>query len=128
MSTPTPTTPAEAVETLAANLTAGDVDAAMAQYAPDAVFHPAPDQPPVSGPEAIRAAISAFVALKPTMHGEIAKVSEAGDTALVINRWRLRGTDPDGSPVDLAGTSSDVLHRDADGAWRILIDDPWGAG
>lgn len=34
---------------------------------------------------------------------------------------------PDGSVLELSGRSADVLHRDAGGAWRILIDNPWGA-
>jgi ketosteroid isomerase-like protein len=120
--------PSETVEAFAAHLNDGDLDAAMSHYEPGAVFHPAAEGPPVAGTEAIREALTDFVALNPVMEGEIAKVSEAGDTALVINRWRLRGTQPNGSPVELAGTSADVLHRGADGAWRILIDDPWGGG
>lgn len=120
--------PAETVETFAERLNEGDLEGALAQYELRAVFHPVPDGPPVAGAEAIREALTGFVALKPVMEGEIAKVSEAGDTALVINRWRLRGTQPDGTPVELAGTSADVLHRGADGAWRILIDDPSGGG
>ena len=121
-------TPAETVEAFATHLNEGNLEGALAHYEPGAVFHPVPDGPPVAGAEAIREALTGFVALKPVMDGKIAKVSEAGDTALVINRWRLRGTQPDGTPVELAGTSADVLHRGADGAWRILIDDPWGGG
>jgi ketosteroid isomerase-like protein len=120
--------PAETVEAFAAHLNAGDLDAALAHYEPAAVFHPDPEAPPVAGTEAIREALAGFVALEPVMEGEIVKASQAGDTALVINRWRLRGTQPDGAAVELAGTSADVLHRGADGAWRILIDDPWGGG
>jgi len=52
----------------------------------------------------------------------------AGDVALVHNRWQLEGTEPDGSPVEMHGHSADVLRRASDGGWRILIDDPWGAG
>jgi len=124
----TPHTPAETIEAFASHLNDGDLEAALSHYEPGAVFHPAPEGPAVAGREAIREALIGFVALKTVMEGEIAKVSEAGDTALVINRWRLRGTQPDGAPVELAGTSADVLHRGADGAWRILIDDPWGGG
>ena len=61
------------------------------------------------------------------MEGTVEKVLEAGDTALVANRWRLTGTTPTGEPVEMAGTSADVLRRRDDGSWGILIDDPWGA-
>ena len=87
----TSATPAETVEALATRLNEGDLEGALAHYEPGALFHPAPDGPPVAGADAIREALTGFVSLKPVMDGEIAKVSEAGDTALVINRWRLRG-------------------------------------
>jgi ketosteroid isomerase-like protein len=45
----------------------------------------------------------------------------------VTYRWQLEGTGPDGSPIRLDGTSSDVLRRRPDGSWGVLIDDPWGA-
>jgi ketosteroid isomerase-like protein len=51
---------------------------------------------------------------------------EAGGVALVVNRWSLRGQGPEG-PVEMGGRSADVLRRQGDGSWRVLIDDPWGA-
>lgn len=86
---------------------------------PDALLH---------GHAAVRRALERFVALAPNMTGDIQKVIEAGDTALVINRWQLDGTAPDGNPVRLAGLSADVMRRQPDGSWRVLIDDPWGGG
>jgi ketosteroid isomerase-like protein len=63
--------------------------------------------------------------LKPKLTGEIQGVREGGDVALVLNRWRLDGHGPEG-PVEMSGTSADVLRRQNDGSWRVLIDDPWG--
>ena len=62
------------------------------------------------------------------MTGEIQGVLLAGETALVANRWSLTGTQPDGSAIELAGVSADVLRRRDDGCWGIVIDDPWGGG
>jgi ketosteroid isomerase-like protein len=28
--------------------------------------------------------------------------------------------------VKMGGRSADVLRRQGDGSWRVLIDDPWG--
>jgi uncharacterized protein (TIGR02246 family) len=92
---------------------------------PDATFAPQPGET-VSGRDGIRAALEPFVAVRPQMEGRIEKVLEAGDTALVANRWRLSGTAPDGTPVEMAATSADVLRRRPDGSWGIVIDDPWG--
>ena len=107
-------------------LAEGDLDGMMELYEPDAAFAPQPGQT-VTGQAEIRAALGGFLAVKPRMEGTIEKVLEAGDTALVANRWELSGTAPDGSPVRMAGTSADVLRRRADGSWGIVIDDPWGA-
>ena len=118
-------TPAATIERFSELLAAGDLDAMVALYEPDAAFAPQPGHS-VTGHDAIRAALGGFLAVKPRMSGRIEKVLEAGDTALVANRWSLTGTAPDGSPVELAATSADVLRRRADGSWGIVIDDPWG--
>jgi uncharacterized protein (TIGR02246 family) len=119
--------PEEVIKLLAASLNRGDVDAAIMLYESEAVFVPQPGEE-VTGVEAIRGALEQFAALKPRLRGEITNVLTAGDVALVHNRWQLEGTQPDGSPVELRGHSADVLRRASDGGWRIVIDDPWGAG
>ena len=121
-----PTTPAEVIEAFSARLEAGDVDGALALYEPEATFAPEPGAQ-ISGLAAIRGALEQFVATRPAMTGDVEKVLEAGDVALVTNRWTLRGTGPDGAPLEMGGVSADVMRRRADGSWGILVDDPWGA-
>lgn len=119
--------PEQVIELFSAALNGCDVDGAIALYEPEATFAPQPGQE-VTGIQAIRGALEQLTALKPRLRGEITKVMTAGGVALVQNRWQLKGTQPDGSPVDMQGLSADVLRRAPDGGWRILIDDPWGAG
>jgi ketosteroid isomerase-like protein len=69
-----------------------------------------------------------LTALRPQMSGNMEKVIDAGDVALVNNRWQLSGQRPDGQPVRSGGISAVVLRRRAGGSWGILIDNPWGAG
>ena len=52
----------------------------------------------------------------------------AGDLALSIVGWSLTGTGPDGKSVQMEGTTSDILRKQADGNWLFAIDNPWGAG
>ena len=118
--------PENVIERFSELLAEGDLDAMVELYEPDATFAPQPGEQ-VTGREAIRGALAAFLAVKPRMTGQIEKVLRAGDTALVANRWNLSGTAPDGSAVELAATSADVLRRRSDGSWGIVIDDPWGA-
>ena len=118
--------PTDVIDAFTTRLVDGDLEGALALYEPAATFAPQPGAQ-VTGVEAIRPALEQFIALKPTMTGTIEKVLEADDVALVFNRWTLTGTDPDGAPIEMAGVSSDVMRRQDDGSWRILVDDPWGS-
>jgi uncharacterized protein (TIGR02246 family) len=120
-------TPTRTVELVSERITAGDVDGALALYEPQAAFTPQPGQV-VTGAEAIRQALQGFTALQPKLQGEVEKVIESGDVALVLNRWTLEGTAPDGAAIEMGGLSADVLRRQSDGRWLVLIDDPWGGG
>ena len=117
--------PAHVIERFGQLLSAGDVPAAAALYEADAAFVVEPGKVVVGRP-AIEAALLQFAALQPTLTSDIEQVVHAGDVALVVNRWTLDGTAPDGSSVHLEGRSADVLRRTQSGSWRITIDDPWG--
>jgi ketosteroid isomerase-like protein len=123
---PDPQTPAATLERFSELLSQGRIEALLELYEADAAFAPEPGRA-VVGTASIRDELERFAALQPRMTGSAEKVIEAGDTALVAYRWTLEGTAPDGSPVEMAGTSADVLRRRPDGSWGVLIDDPWGA-
>jgi len=114
--------PGAVVQAFARLMEEGRIEEALALYEPEAAFAPAPGEE-VRGREAIRVALERFAALEPRMTGELVKVTEAGDIALVVNRWTLSGK----GPIEMGGVSADVLRRRPDGAWGILVDDPWGA-
>ena len=118
--------PEAVIERFSQLLAEGNLDGMIELYEPDATFAPHPGES-VSGRDAIRSALGAFLAVQPRMTGTIEKVLRAGDTALVANRWNVSGTAADGTPVEMAATSADVLRRRPDGSWGIVIDDPWGA-
>jgi uncharacterized protein (TIGR02246 family) len=124
--TPSNQTPEATIERFSTLLAEADLDALVDLYEPAATFAPQPGES-VTGREAIRAALAPFLDLRPRMTGAVEKVLVSGDTALVANRWALKGSQPDGTPVELGGVSADVLRRRPDGSWGIVIDDPWGA-
>lgn len=119
-------TPEQAIELFARCLNTGDLDGALSLYEPDAAFVPQPGVT-LTGLDAIREALAGFFALEPSIGGRIAKVIQAGDTALVVNAWKLTGTRPDGQAIALEGLSSDVVRQQPDGRWLVIIDDPWGS-
>ena len=109
-------------------LNAGDVEAALAFYEPGATFVPELGKA-ATGTSAIREVLNGFLALKPRLTIEVPQVIESGDLALLCSRWTLKGTGPDGNPVDMAGQGAEVVRRQADGTWRFVIDNPFaGAG
>ena len=118
-------TPEQVIEQFAERLNQGDVEGALALYHEDATFAAQPGAV-VQGTDAIRAALDSFADLNPSLSGTIEKALTAGDVALVVNRWTLEGRERNGRPVRMAGVSADVVRRDADGSWKIAIDDPWG--
>ena len=112
----------------AAAFNAGDLDALCDMYEPDAVFVPEPGAQPVRGWDAIRTAMAGLLALKPKKEIETVFAHQNGDLALLRSRWRLRAAGPDGQPVEMSGSSTEVIRRQPDGAWRQVIDHPFGAG
>ena len=118
--------PQAAIELFAAAMSAGDLDGALSLYEPGATFAPQPGASVTGLPE-IGEALRGFLALRPTLCGRVRNALEADGVALVVNEWTLAGTRPDGAEIAMSGVSADVLRRQADGRWLILVDDPWGA-
>lgn len=117
--------PLDTVNKLIEAINRGDLNAAVALYEPQATLVTEPGKP-AKGTAAIRAALQDLIALKPTLKGETHQIVEGGDLALFCSKWKLKGAAPDGKPVEMGGASSDVLRRQADGSWLIVIDNPWG--
>jgi uncharacterized protein (TIGR02246 family) len=104
---------------------AGDSDALMALYEPDAVMVAQPGRV-VRGIDEIRAALGGFLALKGRISLDTKLVLTIGDLAYLSNTWRLTGTGADPEPVSTGATTAEVARRQADGTWRYVIDNAWG--
>jgi len=95
----------------------------MALYEDDATLNA--DGATIQGKAAIRQSLSGLIALKPQIDLRTVSVLQgASNLALLESRWTVRGTAPDGSPVELAGTAHEVARRHASGAWFYVLDDP----
>ena len=97
----------------------------MALYEPEAVLMPQPGQV-VAGTQAIREALAAFIATKPTITLDAKALAQTRDIALTSARWELSGTGPDGKAIKMGGRSIEVARRQADGTWRFVVDNPLG--
>jgi uncharacterized protein (TIGR02246 family) len=108
-------------------LHSGDLDALVALYEPQACLTPEPGQV-VTGTQAIREALSNFLATKPKLTLETKTVNQSSDIALIISNWHLTGTGRDGNPMDMRGQAVAVSRRQPDGNWLLVIDNPFSLG
>ena len=103
---------------------AGDITALMPLYEPGAAFVPEPGQV-VTEPSGIRNALNGFLGMKGTLSLKKQTVIAAGAVALLHGEWDLKGTGPDGNPVEMTMRTSEVVRRQADGSWLYVIDNPY---
>ncbi len=102
---------------------AGDADGLAELYEADARMVDSDHQVRV-GVDQIRANWAEIVAMGLTIAMETTYVVEAGDLALLSNRYTLT---LDGVPVGASATA-EVVRRQADGTWLYVLDHPFGAG
>lgn len=118
-------TPEQVLKSIVDGINTGNLDSLMTLYEPEAAFAPQPGSLN-HGLPGVREALAGFIAMKGKLDLKVTRVLEASDLALVTTVWSFTGTGPDGKPVKLAAKSADVLRRQADGSWRLVIDNPWG--
>jgi ketosteroid isomerase-like protein len=119
------TEPEGVVASLLERFNSGKVSAMLAHFEPGGVLV-ARDGRVVTDPTEIAAELERDMSLGLPLKATARHVSVAGDIAQIVVDWSIEGTGPDGEPVHIAGSASDVVHRGADGFWRYLIDNALG--
>jgi uncharacterized protein (TIGR02246 family) len=107
-------------------MNAGDLEAVVALYEPDASLVSQPGQV-VTGTVPIREALRGLLAMKPRFTAQAKPTIRTGDLALTGLRWTLQATGPDGSRVNMTAHSSEIARRQPDGTWKFVIDNPFVA-
>jgi uncharacterized protein (TIGR02246 family) len=118
-------TPEDVDRLLCEAISAGDLEAALAFYEPEAQFVAEPGHV-VTGRDAIREVLSHFLALKPTLTMDKVTAVRAGDIALLASIWSLTSTGSDGKTINLSGQGQEVVRRQPNGSWQFVIDAPNG--
>ena len=126
---PTANTPEDLTRLIGEAITAKDTDAALSLYEPDATFALPKGfgEGSVTGTDGLREAFKGFISMNPELKVNAEKTLLAGDTAMVIGNWTLKGTGPDGNDVDANGRFADTVRRQSDGSWLYVIDNPNGS-
>ncbi len=121
-----PRTPEDVHRLWADYFIAGDLDRLVSLYERDAAFV-AQSGAFVTGRRAIREVLARFIAVRRTFEIEIGRAIQTGDIALLVSSWKLQG-EHRGEAYETSGRTADVVRRQPDGSWRLVIDSPYGEG
>lgn len=105
---------------------AGDVDAIVSCYEPQACFVLRSGHS-VRGAAELREMFRATFSYKPDLELDVRKIISAGDDlALVVVEWRSKTVSSSGEAKVWAGTAADIVRRQPDGTWKLALDIPYG--
>jgi uncharacterized protein (TIGR02246 family) len=114
-------TPAEFPACFADAFSSGDLDKVLSCYWPEAVLVDR-DGSEHCGIQAIAAVLTPLLLRRTTMTIAPRFVVQQGATALLRNDFSVF----DGERVVFTSSSVEVLRRDDSGAWKLLLDHPYG--
>ncbi|MGH2721313.1 MAG: YybH family protein [Actinomycetota bacterium] len=105
-------------------LSAGNLEALVTLYEPDAVLVPEPGQI-AAGLGAIRDSFARLLAAGGTFRITAKGVQEAAGLALESYEWTLDARGAGGDPITMGGPGTIVYRRQPDGRWLAVIDNPF---
>ncbi len=115
----------EVVERMTEAFQKGDIEGVMRTYEESAVVVFDPESP-TSDPAVLRQMFQGAFSMKPDFQYSGHEVVIAGDIAVHLAPYQMKGKTPDGAEILQAGLSVAVLRKQADGGWLMVIDNPHG--
>ena len=118
-------TPEELLNRVTECMNNKDLDAFVSLYEPEGSFIDESGEN-FNGTERIREKIKGYMDMNGKLENTIRRVIPAGNIVLAYSEWIFKASGPDGTPINLGGTAIDVLRKQVDNSWLIVIDNPWG--
>lgn len=112
----------DAHNTLAAAYNTGDLATVLNMYDVNGIIVAEPENP-VSGKEKFEAAVKAILSIKGKMEIKTVYCLQTGDIAIGRSEWSIK----DGAETKISAKGIEVLKRQPDGTWKVLIDHAFGA-
>lgn len=117
--------PEDLYPALIAAYNAGDLEALVSLYDPKAAFVIKPGR--VTGNAAeLRGAMHHLLGLGCRLNVDPRTFIHSDDVVLALGTFTLSGRREDGAPFERTSRFADVLRRQPDGRWLIIIDNPYG--
>jgi uncharacterized protein (TIGR02246 family) len=106
-------------------LNAGDLDGVMALYEPEARFVTLTGETLV-GRDAIRKVLGGLVEAKTQFHSRVVRAVVVGEIAQLYTDFEGTREDDSGKTVPVQSRAIEVLRRQPDGSWKLIMGDPNG--
>ena len=107
------------------HLDAGDLEAILALYEPEARFVPRSGET-IVGRERIRDVLAGLIRSGTKLQGRVIQAVSVDDIAILYTDFEGTTVDASGNTVDLRSKAIEVLRRQPDGTWQLIIGDPNG--
>ena len=120
-----PDKPADWPRIFEQHVNAGDLDAVMALYEPEARFVTNSGETLV-GRDRIRKVLAAMMEAKARFHSRVVKAVTVGDIAQLYTDFEVTMNDDSGKTVAIRSKAIEVLRCQPDGTWKLIIGDPNG--
>ena len=104
---------------------ADDLDAVMALDEPEARFVTQSGDT-VMGRDAIRSVLRGMIDAKTRLHSRVVRAVTAGDIAQLYTDFEVTTVDGSSKTVPVYNKAIEVLRRQPDGDWKLIIGDPNG--
>ena len=118
-----PRDPEDWPSVFAQHLNAGDLDKVMSLYEPDARFV-APSGETMIGHDRIRQVIAGLIQSKTKFQGRVIRATRIDDLALLYSDFDVTSVDASGKTIEFPSKAIEVLRRQPDGTWKLIIGDP----
>ena len=109
------------------HLNAGDLDSVMELYDSEAHFATRSGETLV-GVESIRKVLGSMIKARTQMHSRVVRAVTVGDVAQLYTDFEGTTVDNSGKTTQIHHQAIEVLRRQTDGGWKLIIGDPDGRG
>jgi uncharacterized protein (TIGR02246 family) len=106
---------------------AGDLDAVMALYEPEAHFI-AKSGETLVGRDQIRKVLGGMINAKTRFHSRVIKAVTVGDIAQLYTDFEGTTVDASGKTIAIRTKAVEILRRQPNGDWLLIMGDPDGRG
>jgi uncharacterized protein (TIGR02246 family) len=105
------------------HLNAGELDAVMDLYEPEARFVTRSGET-LAGHDRIREPLAAMIRSKTKLHSRVIRAVTMGDIAQLYTDFEGTALDSSGQTIEARNKAIEVLRRQPDGTWKLIIGDP----